>query len=165
MSTLAAIIQRRDWENPLSFQVNQIKAHSPLSGYQTISDAVNKTNKSTISLNGEWDFQLFNAPEEVPESFINNNIDDKNWHKITVPSNWQLHGFDKPIYCNVKYPFPVNPPFVPANNPTGCYRTSFTLSDEQLSLQNHIIFDGVNSAFHLWCNGQWVGYSQDSRST
>ena len=85
------------------------------------------------------------------------------WQSIVVPSNWQLKGYDKPIYCNVKYPFPVNPPIVPSENPTGCYRTTFSVTSAQLSQRNHIVFEGVNSAFHLWCNGEYVGYSQDSR--
>jgi len=164
MTTVKTILQRRDWENPLSIQVNQIRAHSPLKSYTTVADALAQTNAQTLSLNGEWQFQLFDSPEQVPESFIEqtDNI-DSSWQSITVPSNWQLQGFDKPIYTNVKYPFALNPPFVPADNPTGCYRTSFEVNEKQLTQQNRIVFDGVNSAFYLWCNGQWVGYSQDSR--
>ena len=81
-----------------------------------------------------------------------------------MPGNWQLQGFDRPVYTNVKYPFPVTPPYVPKENPTGCYTTSFDLpavwsTDEQV----RIVFEGVDSAFYLWCNGEFVGYSQDSR--
>ncbi|MBQ4832181.1 beta-galactosidase [Pseudoalteromonas sp. MMG010] len=161
MPSLQQIISRRDWENPISIQANQIRAHSPLNGFKTFEDACNNRHAQKQSLNGSWDFKLFDKPESVDESLLQSLSDD--WQKITVPSNWQLQGFDKPIYCNVKYPFTVNPPFVPSDNPTGCYRTEFTVSEEQLVLRNHIIFEGVNSAFHLWCNGQWVGYSQDSR--
>ena len=83
---------------------------------------------------------------------------------MTVPGHWQLQGFDHPIYTNVQFPFPCNPPIVPDANPTGCYQRSFSMpstwsSEEQI----RIIFEGVDSAFHLWCNEQWVGYSQDSR--
>lgn len=162
MTSLTHIINRRDWENPLSFQVNQVKAHSPLNGFKTLEHARENTLTQKQSLNGEWDFKLFNKPEAVDESLLQEKL-SSDWQKITVPANWQLHGFDKPIYCNVKYPFAVNPPFVPSDNPTGCYRREFNISDEQLTQRNHIIFEGVNSAFHLWCNGQWVGYSQDSR--
>src|SRR5690606_17904069 len=78
--------------------------------------------------------------------------------------NWQMEGFDTPIYTNVTYPINVNPPYVPAENPTGCYSLTFEMNDAWLcSGQTRIIFDGVNSAFHLWCNGQWIGDSQDSR--
>ncbi|MFM5601981.1 sugar-binding domain-containing protein, partial [Aeromonas veronii] len=91
---------------------------------------------------------------------------------ITVPGNWQLDAAypatrpltDGPIYTNIKYPFPCDPPRVPAENPTGCYSREFELPADWLaSGQSRIIFDGVSSAFHLFCNGRWVGYSQDSR--
>jgi beta-galactosidase len=83
---------------------------------------------------------------------------------MPVPSNWQMQGFDTPVYTNVTYPIAVNPPFVPAENPTGCYSLTFEMDDGWLQGgQTRIVFDGVNSAFHLWCNGQWIGYSQDSR--
>ena len=83
---------------------------------------------------------------------------------MPVPSNWQMQGFDTPIYTNVTYPIAVNPPFVPQDNPTGCYSLTFNVEEQWLANgQTHVVFDGVNSAFYLWCNGQWVGYSQDSR--
>ncbi|GAA74966.1 beta-galactosidase [Pseudoalteromonas sp. BSi20480] len=162
MNSLQHIINRRDWENPISMQVNQVKAHSPLNGFKSVDHARTNTQSQKQSLNGLWDFKLFDKPEAVDESLLSEAL-ASDWQSIPVPSNWQLHGFDKPIYCNVKYPFAVNPPFVPSDNPTGCYRTEFTITAEQLAQRNHIIFEGVNSAFHLWCNGQWVGYSQDSR--
>ena len=75
-----------------------------------------------------------------------------------------MHGYDAPIYTNVTYPITVNPPFVPTENPTGCYSLTFNINESWLQEgQTRIIFDGVNSAFHLWCNGRWVGYGQDSR--
>ena len=162
MNSLQHIINRRDWENPISVQVNQVKAHSPLNGFKSVDHARTNTQSQKQSLNGQWDFKLFDKPEAVDESLLSEAL-ASDWQSIPVPSNWQLHGFDKPIYCNVKYPFAVNPPFVPSDNPTGCYRTEFSVTADQLAQRNHIIFEGVNSAFHLWCNGQWVGYSQDSR--
>ncbi len=176
MVTFEALIARRDWENPQSFQANQLEAHSPLNHFISVEDALVKQNQSKVSLNGDWRFKLFAKPELVPSNFIDENYDDASWNRIKVPSNWQLQGDelntmegskdgrrDNPIYLNVKYPFEVNPPFVPQDNPTGCYRTHFEVSTADLEMQTRIIFDGVNSAFHLWCNGVWVGYSQDSR--
>ncbi|MDT0595714.1 beta-galactosidase [Glaciecola petra] len=162
MTTLQQIINRRDWENPISTQHNQIKAHSPLKAYKTLDDARQNLHAQRQYLNGDWAFKLFSQPEAVDESLFNEQL-ASDWQTIPVPSNWQLKGFDNPIYCNVKYPFELNPPFVPSDNPTGCYRREIHISKAQLALKNHIVFEGVNSAFHLWCNGKWLGYSQDSR--
>jgi beta-galactosidase len=160
---ISDIIKRRDWENPQSVNIHCLNGHSPLASYRAISHAQENIKSRRQSLNGQWKFKLFSAPEEVENEFITNQFDDNEWNQITVPSNWQLQGYDKPIYTNVKYPFPVNPPFVPQENPTGCYRTQITMAETDLTETQRIIFDGVNSAFHLWCNGHWIGYSQDSR--
>lgn len=114
-------------------------------------------------MNGKWRFQLFSAPELVSEESVSQDFDDSQWAQIDVPSNWQMQGFDKPIYTNVKYPFADTPPFVPNDNPTGLYRTRFECTEDALLDTHRLAFDGVNSAFHVWCNGKWVGYSQDSR--
>ncbi|XP_050381024.1 uncharacterized protein LOC126798186 isoform X2 [Argentina anserina] len=82
---------------------------------------------------------------------------------IEVPSNWQMHGFDRPIYTNVVYPFPLDPPFVPVDNPTGCYRTEFVIPEEWKGRRILLHFEAVDSAFCAWINGVPVGYSQDSR--
>ncbi len=159
----SAILQRRDWENPQSVNIHCLKAHSPLASFRSLADAQNNQRSQRTSLNGQWKFHLFSAPEAVNGEFIQPEFDDTAWNDITVPSNWQLQGYDKPIYANVKYPFDVNPPYVPKENPTGCYRTTLSLTEENLTETQRIIFDGVNSSFHLWCNGVWIGYSQDSR--
>ena len=159
----SAILQRRDWENPQSVNIHCLKAHSPLASFRSLSDAQRNQCPQRISLNGQWKFQLFSAPETINGEFIHPDFDDTQWSEITVPSNWQLQGYDTPIYANVKYPFEVNPPYVPVDNPTGCYRTTLALTEFDLTQTQRIIFDGVNSAFHLWCNGIWIGYSQDSR--
>ncbi|PSS19140.1 Beta-galactosidase [Actinidia chinensis var. chinensis] len=74
-----------------------------------------------------------------------------------------MHGFDRPIYTNVIYPFPVDPPKVPEDNPTGCYRTYFCLPKGWEGRRILLHFQAVDSAFHAWINGVPVGYSQDSR--
>ncbi|WP_380181825.1 sugar-binding domain-containing protein, partial [Kalamiella sp. sgz302252] len=113
-------------------------------------------------LNGDWAFSYFSRPEQVPESWLLADLPEAK--PLAVPSNWQLAGYDIPIYTNVQYPIPVNPPYVPAENPTGCYSRTFTVSEAWLAEgQTRIQFDGVGSAFYLWCNGQFIGYSQDSR--
>ncbi|MDX5630076.1 MULTISPECIES: beta-galactosidase [unclassified Brenneria] len=161
--TLASVLARRDWENPSVTQLNQLDAHPAFASWRAPADARDDApSPSMRSLNGFWRFSYFHRPEAVPESWLHQ--DDPRADEITVPSNWQMLGYDEPIYTNVTYPIPVNPPFVPAENPTGCYSLTFDVDDDWLAGdQTRIIFDGVNSAFHLWCNGCWVGYAQDSR--
>lgn len=161
--TLNTLLARRDWENPSVTQWNRLAAHAPFHSWRNESAAREEASSaSRRSLNGEWRFNFYTAPEQVPQAWVDEDCADA--VAMPVPSNWQMQGFDTPIYTNVTYPIAVNPPFVPAENPTGCYSLTFEVDDALLqSGQTRIIFDGVNSAFHLWCNGQWIGYSQDSR--
>ncbi|MEG3766779.1 beta-galactosidase [Alteromonas sp. 14N.309.X.WAT.G.H12] len=166
MTSISTIVARQDWQNPIVIQRNKVRAHSPLNGFSCLTDALHNTGQQRQNLNGEWDFCLYQRPEDVPDEVIKTDLPGhlaSQWRTIPVPSNWQLQGVDKPIYCNVKYPFAVNPPHVPDDNPTGCYRTIFNVTAEQRKRRSHIIFDGVSSAFHLWCNEQYIGYAQDSR--
>ncbi|GAL02132.1 beta-galactosidase [Photobacterium aphoticum] len=139
MTAFLSIIQRRDWENPQSVNIHCLKAHSPLASYRQPEHARDGRHAQRRSLNGQWAFKLFDAPEQVDGAFIAPHFDDSTWDRITVPANWQQQGYDKPIYANVKYPFDVNPPFVPADNPTGCYRTDITLTDADLTQTQRII--------------------------
>lgn len=164
MKVFRQILEARDWENQEVFAINRLPAHAPLKSYQSAEKAKLRGESSRIlSLNGLWKFKLFERPDAVTEQEIIPTLNDDDWFDISVPGNWQTQGFDKPIYTNVKYPFENHPPYVPVENPTGVYRTCFALPQRWQSLQTRVIFDGVNSAFHLWCNGHWVGYSQDSR--
>uniref|UniRef100_A0A7N0V4Z8 beta-galactosidase n=1 Tax=Kalanchoe fedtschenkoi TaxID=63787 RepID=A0A7N0V4Z8_KALFE len=115
------------------------------------------------SLSGYWRFFLAPDVKSVPEKFHESRFQDSTWERLPVPSNWQLHGFDKPIYTNVVYPFPVTPPFVPEDNPTGCYRTYFHIPTDWRGRRILLHFEAVDSAFYAWVNGVLVGYSQDSR--
>nr|BAG54840.1 b-galactosidase-hygromycin phosphotransferase fusion protein [Cloning vector prvPtrap]BAL43592.1 beta-galactosidase and hygromycin phosphotransferase fusion protein [Reporter vector pCol2(P/E)-bgyg]BAL43593.1 beta-galactosidase and hygromycin phosphotransferase fusion protein [Reporter vector pCol2(P/int1)-bgyg-3'N]BAO27774.1 beta-galactosidase and hygromycin phosphotransferase fusion protein [Reporter vector pAgc-bgyg]BAO27775.1 beta-galactosidase and hygromycin phosphotransferase fusion pr len=157
------VLQRRDWENPGVTQLNRLAAHPPFASWRNSEEArTDRPSQQLRSLNGEWRFAWFPAPEAVPESWLECDLPEAD--TVVVPSNWQMHGYDAPIYTNVTYPITVNPPFVPTENPTGCYSLTFNVDESWLQEgQTRIIFDGVNSAFHLWCNGRWVGYGQDSR--
>ncbi|AUH05757.1 beta-galactosidase [Prodigiosinella confusarubida] len=163
LTTLTAVLARRDWENPACTHVQRLPAHPPFQSWRTLDQARDcALSPQRLSLNGEWVFSYFPQPEVVPESWLRQDLPDAD--QITVPSNWQIAGYDTPIYTNVKYPIPVNPPYVPRQNPTGCYSLTFSMDSERINHeQTRIVFDGVSSAFHLWCNGHWVGYSQDSR--
>ena len=162
-ATFGEIIARRDWENPVVTSLHRLDAHPPFSGWRhELAARDDLPSLAMQNLNGQWTFSYFSQPEAVPQSWLLQDLADAK--TLPVPANWQMHGYDAPIYTNVQYPIPVNPPYVPKENPTGCYSLTFNLNDEWHGAgQTRIIFDGVNSAFHLWCNGKWIGYSQDSR--
>ena len=164
MRTFNQVIAAREWENQHVTHHNVLDAHAPLFSYHSEEAALKKLPSQNVrSLNGLWKFCLCEKPELVNQDFVNVDFDDSQWDDIVVPSNWQLQGYDKPIYTNVKYPFIDNPPYVPSDNPTGVYRTHFECQEINSDKRYTVTFAGVNSAFHLWCNGSWVGYSQDSR--
>lgn len=156
-----------DWENPAVLGKRKRRAHSILAGYPDIETALfcdRKKSPFVKFLNGTWKFKLVKRPKEAPPGFWRKGFDDSSWDSIQVPGNWQLQGFDDiPIYTNVHYPFEPNPPFVPEENPTGCYRTIFFIDEEWLNRRTLLAFESVDSAFYVWVNGQEAGYSQDSR--
>lgn len=161
--SLHTVLARRDWQNPSVTHLGKLAAHPPFSSFRSVQTARDSTDDvAKRSLNGTWQFNLFSEPDKVPESWLHTDCPDAS--SIRVPANWQMEGYDIPIYTNIVYPFPVNPPLVPEDNPTGCYSCTFSLPTDWLaSGQIRIVFEGVNSAFYLWCNGIWLGYSQDSR--
>ncbi|EOW6618209.1 beta-galactosidase [Cronobacter dublinensis] len=160
---LATILARNDWQNPAITSVNRLPSHTPLHGWRDACQARRgEASDAVLSLDGEWQFSFFTSPQQVPDVWLAADLSDA--RATTVPSNWQMEGYDTPIYTNVRYPIPVNPPFVPDENPTGCYSRDIDVPQAWLEAgRTRIVFGGVNSAFYLWCNGQWVGYSQDSR--
>ena len=157
---------RPDWENPRVFNINKLPGRTPFVPYEDEEQARAGNRRATpwaLSLNGLWKFSLCDKPATVPPTFFHPDHADTDWDSIEVPSNWTMQGHDRPIYTNVQMPFEPNPPHVPEENPTGLYRRTFTLPEEWDNRRTIICFDGVESAFYLWVNGQLVGYSQGSR--
>ena len=122
-------------------------------------------NSHATLLSGDWRFGYYPYPEAVPADFINPDFDDSSMDTIPVPSCWQCHGYDYHQYTNVNYPIPFDPPYVPKENASGAYRTTFTLSAEATKQRNFLYFEGVDSCFYVWVNGKFVGYSQVSHSS
>jgi len=104
-------------------------------------------------LNGEWSFKYYDA------DFKEESVIDQ-WDTIPVPSCWQMHGYDNPCYTNVNYPHPVDPPYVPTENPLGIYKRTFTVTDT--ARRHYVVFEGVSSNLELFINGTYIGYSQGS---
>ncbi len=159
------MFNRVDWENPQVFGKNKMPGHVPLRPYQDHKQALAREKESAWYklLNGKWNFVLVDGPEKAPDEFYTTDFNDSHWDKINVPGHWQLQGYDRPIYTNVQFPFAPDYPWVPEENPTGLYRTSFSIDSNWDGRRIFLGFGGVDSAFYLWINGEMVGYSQDSR--
>lgn len=158
---------RNDWENPQLIAVNRLPMRSGSAPFADESAAMRRDPAGSpwaMRLDGDWKFHLAPNPRETPQDCHATNFDDSRWAAITVPGNWMLQGYDKPIYCNVKMPIPHTPPHVPADdNPTGVYRREFDLPAGWDGRRIIIRLGGVESFFYLWVNGQYVGLSKDSR--
>jgi len=147
-------IQRQpDYANEALFQRNRLPSRS----YHIPA--------TSLLLNGDWQFHYDLTPNNAPTPEEIEGTEFQIWQSITVPGHWQLQGYGRPQYMNVIYPFPVCPPHVPTNNPTGSYLRTFCVPpDWDVETKLRLRFDGVDSAFHLYVNGIEVGYSQGSRN-
>ncbi|MBO4648288.1 MAG: DUF4981 domain-containing protein [Lentisphaeria bacterium] len=156
-----------DWENQNLTSINKLPYRAYAVPFDVRDDAL--TGDASLSpwfrlLNGAWKFAYFQSPGEAPEDFFREDFDCCEWDDIMVPSNWQLKGYGHPHYTNVQYPFPVNPPFVPSQNPTGCYIREFEIGDDWADRRILLKFDGVDSFYYVWVNGQLAGMSKGSRN-
>ena len=154
------------YENPAVLQENRIKEHAYFMTYSNMEDAIKgeKENSSYYQLlNGEWNFKYYERCMDVPEAIFGREVATGEWDKIKVPCSWQFQGYDVPQYINISYPFPVDPPYVPVDNPAGIYHREFVIDEAWKDRCTHIIFEGVSSCLELYVNGQRVGWSQGSR--
>ncbi|HCD43477.1 MAG TPA: beta-galactosidase [Lachnoclostridium sp.] len=116
-------------------------------------------------LNGTWKFRYYDSIYDVNEEFFQEGYDTGNYDDIPVPGCFQNYGYDKHQYTNVRYPFPMDPPYVPAENPCGAYVRHFVYERDENAPRAYLNFEGVDSCFYVWLNGSYVGYSQVSHST
>lgn len=165
------------WQNPQVNAINREPMYAHFIPFKTEADAIRQHNlpapacfavnekaERRVSLNGTWKFLFSKNPETCPDGFWKQGYNTRNWKNIQVPGSWELQGFDAPIYTDVSYPFPPNPPFVPADyNPVGAYAREFTVPADWNGMDIFLDFEGVESAFYCWVNGELAGYSEDSR--
>lgn len=148
----------KEFENPQILEINREDARSYFIPYRDDASALRgEKEKSPYYrlMNGTWDFKYYDRHIDVPELITE-------WDSIRVPGNWQMQGYDKPMYTNVNYPIPVDPPYVPDDNPCGVYAVDFSLEKEWEIRKTYVMFEGVSSCFYLYVNDQYVGYSQGS---
>lgn len=167
-----------DWENESVLQINREPARATFVPFATVEKALqgNATNSPYYhSLNGDWKFNWVAKPELRPTNFFETHFDDSAWKTISVPANWEMNGYGTPIYVSSGYPFAIDPPRVTSEppkkytafkerDPVGSYRRTIELPANWDGRRVFIHFDGVESSFYVWINGQLAGYSQNSRS-
>ena len=161
-----------DWENPQVISRNTEKPHANLVPFATEQQALAATDWRTSPfvklLNGTWKFRWVKHPRLVPGDFYQPATTDQNWDDLLVPSNWQVVGaregrpYDRPIFTNIKHPFPATPPRITTDtNATGLYRLRFTVPANFQDREVFLHFAGVQSTCRVFLNGQPVGYHED----
>lgn len=169
----------RAWEDEAVFGINKEEAHAAFMPYASTealkADAryerpwLTPTRAKFLDLNGEWDFSYAPDARKRDTAFVKDNFDSSQWEKITVPSCWEMKGYDQPLYINVDYIFENNPPFIRLRreykgkvdeNPVGSYRRTFNLPAGWEQERVFLHFDGIYSAAYVWVNGKYVGYTE-----
>ena len=175
------------WEDETIFAENKERAVATYMPYnnqaEMLADAAyyatpwtEPVNSRYMTLNGTWKFNLVSEPSQRPLTFFEAGFDVSAWDEIPVPSNWEMHGYDKPIYNNVEYPHSNTPPFINARpghndggknygiNPVGSYVRTFEVPGNWDGRRTFIHFGGIYSAAFVWLNGEYVGYTQGSNN-
>jgi len=177
--------QAKLWENIEQLAIHRLPAHATFWSYAETAQAMRLQKQQSLgyqSLDGDWKFLYLAAPELAPRDFAAPDFADEAWDTLPVPSCWQMKGYGQHHYTDLYYPFPINPPFVPSENPTGLYRRTFEVAAGMAGaagvagvaeatgaaaasqpLQTILRFNGVDSAFEFWINGHYGGYSKVSR--
>lgn len=154
-------------KDPAFFAQNRVKAHSDHHYYKNHRELAEKNESFRQKLNGLWKFQYARNLAEAPAGFEAEDFDCKGWEDIRVPAHIQMEGYDKPQYVNVQYPWDgheaIEPGEIPTQfNPVASYVKYFTVPENMQGKRLFVSFQGVESGFALWCNGSYVGYSEDT---
>lgn len=171
------LAQTVPWQNALVNEINREPMHAHFVPYTSEANMMaqralpdeerfvaNPRRERRMSLDGTWKFLYSKNNDLCPKDFFKPDYDTRRWKDITVPGSWELQGFDAPIYTDTRYPFPANPPFVPADyNPVGAYVRGFTVPSDWDGMDVFLDFEGVESAYYVWVNGKLAGYAEDSR--
>lgn len=153
-----------DWQNPDVLHIGRCANRTTLIPYKNEKQAEKMQRALSpfyTSLNGSWDF-CYAEDGVCPEDFFSLDYDVSDWDALDVPGNWQMSGYGIPQYTNVNYPIPLDPPYVPDENPVGLYRRWIRLPEELEGQKVFLNFDGVNSCFYVYVNGEEVGFSKVS---
>lgn len=169
--SMTTVAQRNEWLDPNVNAINRAPMHTNYFAYESVGEALKGVKESSgnfMSLNGPWKFFWVKDADARPTDFYRVDYNDKGWNTLNVPAVWELNGYGDPIYVNVGYAwrnqFKNNPPEVPVeNNHVGSYRREITLPADWKGKEIFAHFGSVTSNMYLWVNGQFVGYSEDSK--
>ena len=153
-----------DWENPPLTGRNRLPARAYVFGYATPELAATRDRAQSIGfvdLSGPWQFRLFDHPARVPAVFTSDLQGD--WDTVELPHMWQVDGYGDLQYTDEGYPFPIDPPFVPADNPTGAYQRVVHVDAPADGERIVLKLDGVESYAEIFVNGEYVGMTKGSR--
>lgn len=180
-------IQSPYWEDETIFAENKEQGVATYMPYATESDMLADTeyyatpwstpvNKRYLPLNGTWKFRFVTSPDLRPQGFEKDDFNKSDWDTISIPSCWEMKGYDRPIYCNVEYPHSNTPPYIKARpgfndggknyaiNPVGSYFRTFSIPADWTSRTTFLHFGGIYSAAFVWVNGKYVGYTQGANN-
>ncbi|MFJ8630257.1 glycoside hydrolase family 2 TIM barrel-domain containing protein [Streptomyces sp. NPDC093568] len=164
-----------EWNGHIDvFRIGTQPPHTTLMPYADVSQALAADRTRSpyrLSLDGKWKFAYADRPDDRDADFHRTDVDDSDWDTVPVPSVWQMHGYDRPIFVNITYPWwgpnglgeEARPPAAPTRfNPVGQYRRTFTVPRAWAGRRTFLHFEGVKSAHYVWINGELVGYAEDS---
>ena len=160
-----------EWKDPVVNEVNRSPMHTSYFAYQNEHSALKgckEASQNFMSLNGIWKFLWVKDANKRPMNFYKISYDDKSWDNMQVPGLWALNGYGDPVYVNYGYPwrnqFAGEPPAIPvADNQVGSYRKEIIIPADWKGKEIFAHFGAVSSNMYLWVNGQFVGYSEDSK--
>ena len=180
MNRYADFHGKPDYDNPEVLGISRLPAHTRYMAFSSVREALRgdvRHSSGVLNLDGSYRFKLYDKPSLAPE-FWQEDFDDADFADIEVPGNWEVQGFAKPVYTNTVYPWEnreeksyirpkkganvvPNPPFIPEENPTGCYRREFNLPVRFEGRRLILRFEGAETAYYVWLNGQCVGFAKE----
>ncbi len=162
---LLPVPEQENHFNHTIFEENKLPPRATFFGFESDSLSAREASKRFLSLNGDWKFHFTKDPKLRPTTFQHPKFDDSDWGSIPVPANWEVEGYDHPIYLDERYPFETQWPDAPTDyNPVGTYRKEIKLTKDFLSQDLILHFAGAKSAMYVYINGNYVGYSQGSKT-
>lgn len=162
---LKAVSEQKNHYNHQIFEENKLAPRASFFAFERPDIEAKENSSRYFSLNGNWNFHWVKDPKKRPTTFQHIAFDDSNWKTIPVPTNWEVEGYGNPIYLDERYPFTTKWPNAPTDyNPVGTYRKEITLNKNFLSEDIILHFAGAKSAMYVYINGNYVGYSQGSKT-